>query len=104
MGQPRRALLATTAASATLYVAERTGVGQHVETSLAQAVINMNAMGWQRVPTVHPSYRLWYFDRRAPKGIFRAGDGAWLHQWAPFDHDFLRANAAGVDPAASRRW
>ena len=94
------ALLATTATSAALYVVERTGVGQHVETSLAQAVVNMNAMGWQRVATVHPSYRLWYFDRRAPKGIFRAGDGAWLHQWAPFEHGFLRANAAGVDPAA----
>ena len=94
------ALLATTATSAALYVVERTGVGQHVETSLAQAVINMNTMGWQRVATVHPSYRLWYFDRRAPKGIFRAGDGAWLHQWAPFEHAFLRANAAGVDPAA----
>jgi len=92
------ALLATTATSAGLYVVERTGIGQHVETSLAQAVINMNAMGWQRVDTVHPSYRLWYFDRRAPKGVFRAGDGGWLHQWAPFEHSFLRANAAGVDP------
>ena len=70
------ALLAPAATSAALYVVERTGVGQHVETSLAQAVINMNAMGWQRVATMHPSYRLWYFDRRAPKGIFRAGDGA----------------------------
>ena len=30
------------------------GVGQHVETSLAQAVINMNAMGWQRVATDAP--------------------------------------------------
>ena len=93
------ALLATSAASAALYVAERTGVGQHVETSLAQAVINMNAMGWQRVERMHPSYRLWYFDRRAPKGIFLAGDGRWLHQWAPFHHEFLRANAVGGDPA-----
>ncbi len=93
------ALLATAATSAALYVVERSGVGQHVETSLAQSVINMNAMGWQRVDTVHPSYRLWYFDRRAPKGIFQAGDGRWLHQWAPFEHAFLRANAAGVDPA-----
>ncbi len=82
-----------------MYVAERTGTGQHVETSLAQAVINMNAMGWQRVATMHPSYRLWYFDRRAPKGIFQGSDGRWLHQWAPFEHTFLRANAAGVDPA-----
>ena len=48
------ALLATTATSAGLYVVERTGVGQHVETSLAQAVINMNAMGWQRVAADAP--------------------------------------------------
>src|SRR6185312_15041318 len=95
------ALLATTATSAALYVAERTGLGQHVETSLAQAAINMNAMGWQRVATMHPSYRLWYFDRRAPKGIFRAGDGRWLHQWAPFEHAFLRANALGGEPRSA---
>ncbi len=90
-------LLATTAISAGLYVAERTGGGQHVETSLAQACIMMNAMGWQRVARMHPSYRLWYFDRRAPKGIFRAADGRWLHQWAPFAHEFLRSNAVGAD-------
>ena len=40
-------LLSVTAISAGLYVAERTGTGQHVETSLAQACIMMNAMGWQ---------------------------------------------------------
>ncbi len=90
-------LLATAAVSAGLYVVERTGRGQHVETSLAQAAIVANAMGWQRVARSHPSYRLWYFDRRAPKGIFQAGDGRWLHQWAPFEHAFLRANAAGLD-------
>jgi crotonobetainyl-CoA:carnitine CoA-transferase CaiB-like acyl-CoA transferase len=93
-------LLAHAAISAGLFVADRTGSGQHVETSLAQAAIMMNAMGWQRVARMHPSYRLWYFDRRAPKGIFRAGDGQWLHQWAPFEHAFLRANAAGADAAA----
>jgi crotonobetainyl-CoA:carnitine CoA-transferase CaiB-like acyl-CoA transferase len=92
------AFLATAATSAGLYVADRTGSGQHVETSLVQAVINMNAMGWQRVATMHPSYRLWYFDRRAPKGVFQGSDGRWLHQWAPFEHTLLRANAAGVDP------
>ena len=104
-------LLATTAISAGLLVADRTGVGQHVETSLAQSCIMMNAMGWQRVAHMHPSYRLWYFDRRAPKGIFQAGDGRWLHQWAPIEHAFLQANAAGIAaPAAAelrprrRRW
>lgn len=93
-------LLAVTGISSGLYVRERTGRGQHFETSLVQAAIMANAMGWQRPARMHPSYRLWYFDRRAPKGIFRTGDGRWLHQFAPIDHDFIRANAADADPAA----
>ena len=94
-------LLAVTGISSGLYVRERTGRGQHFETSLVQAAIMANAMGWQRPGRMHPSYRLWYFDRRAPKGIFRTGDGRWLHQFAPIDHDFIRANAADADPADS---
>jgi crotonobetainyl-CoA:carnitine CoA-transferase CaiB-like acyl-CoA transferase len=93
-------LLTVTGISAGLYVRERTGRGQHFETSLVQAAIMANAMGWQRPARMHPSYRLWYFDRRAPKGIFRTADGLWLHQFAPIDHDYIRANAAGADPAA----
>jgi crotonobetainyl-CoA:carnitine CoA-transferase CaiB-like acyl-CoA transferase len=88
------ALLAITGISSALYVRERTGLGQLFETSLLQAVMMENAMGWQRVDTMHPSYRLWYFDRRAPKGFFRAADGTWLHQWAPFEHEFIRQCAA----------
>jgi crotonobetainyl-CoA:carnitine CoA-transferase CaiB-like acyl-CoA transferase len=88
------ALLAITGISSALYVRERTGVGQLFETSLLQAVLMENAMGWQRVAAMHPSYRLWYFDRRAPKGLFRASDGMWLHQWAPFEHQFIRHCAA----------
>ena len=94
-------LLAVTGISSGLYVRERTGRGQHFETSLVQAAIMANAMGWQRPGRMHPSYRLWYFDRRAPKGIFRTGDGRWLHQFAPIDHEFIRANAADADPAAA---
>lgn len=93
-------LLAITGISSGLYVRERTGKGQHFETSLVQAAIMANAMGWQRPAKMHPSYRLWYFDRRAPKGIFQAGDGKWLHQFAPTDHAFIRANAVGADPDA----
>ena len=95
------ALLAVTGVSAGLYVQERTGRGQHFETSLVQAAIMANAMGWQRPARMHPSYRLWYFDRRAPKGIFRTADGQWLHQFAPIDHDFIRAHGAGAHPAAT---
>ena len=92
------ALLAINGISAGLYVRRRTGQGQWFETSLVQAAIMANTMGWQRVELSHPSYRLWYFDRRAPKGIFQAGDGRWLHQWAPIDHAFIRANALDAVP------
>jgi crotonobetainyl-CoA:carnitine CoA-transferase CaiB-like acyl-CoA transferase len=88
------AFLAITGISAALYVRERNGTGQLFETSLLQAVLMENAMGWQRVEKMHPSYRLWYFDRRAPKGLFESSDGRWLHQWAPFEHDFIRETAA----------
>ena len=97
------ALLAINGISAGLYVRERTGRGQWFETSLVQAAIMANAMGWQRVERTHPSYRLWYFDRRAPKGIFQAADGRWLHQWAPIDHEFIRANALDRRAARSSR-
>lgn len=86
-------LIAITGISAALYVRQGTGKGQLFETSLLQAALVENMMGWQRVAKTHPSYRLWYFDRRAPKGIFQAGDGKWLHQWAPIEHDFIRENA-----------
>lgn len=94
------ALLTLTGISAGLFVRDRTGCGQVFETSLAQAAIMENAMGWQRVAAMHPSYRLWYFDRRAPKGIFRAADGAWFHQFAPIDHDFIRRTARGDEDGA----
>ena len=42
-------LLAVTGISSGLYVRERTGRGQLFETSLVQASIMANAMGWQRV-------------------------------------------------------
>jgi len=89
-------LIALNGINAALLVRERTGRGQHVETSLVQGAILASAMGWQRVERPHPGYRLWYFDRRAPKGIFQAADGLWLHQFAPIDHRFLRSTAASV--------
>ena len=80
------ALLATTATSAGLYVAERTGVGQHVETSLAQAVINMNAMGWQRVATDAPELPPVVLRPAGAEGHLPGRRRRWLHQWAPFEH------------------
>ena len=87
------ALIAITGISSAVFARARTGRGQLFETSLLQAVMIENMMGWQRVAVMHPSYRLWYFDRRAPKGVFRTSDGEWLHQWAPIEHDFIRENA-----------
>ncbi len=89
-------LLAVTGISAALFVRERTGRGQGVETSLLQGGLLSTVPTWQRVPNpLAPGYRLAYFDRRHPKGLFRCGDGHWLHQWAPFEHDFVQAAAAG---------
>ena len=85
-------LLAISGISAALYARERTGRGQLFETSLLQSAIMENAMGWQRVERMTPTYRLWYFDRRAPKGIFQASDGKWLHHMGP-ENEFIRENA-----------
>jgi crotonobetainyl-CoA:carnitine CoA-transferase CaiB-like acyl-CoA transferase len=78
------AFLATTAVNAALLVRERTGRGQHVETSLLQAALTETAAKWQRVDRPDAvGYRSWVYDRRAPKGFFRCSDGRWVQQWVP---------------------
>src|SRR5207244_135513 len=54
--------VAITGISSALFVRERTGRGQLVETSLLEGTFPENAMGIQRPERMHPSYRLWYFD------------------------------------------
>ena len=67
------AALACQAVLAALYVRERTGRGQKVETSLLAAVLALQSglvvdfPGYQRTARETPTYRL-----------YRAGDGAWL--------------------------
>lgn len=96
------ALLAVTGLSAALYEHQRTGRGQLIDMSLLQGGLLCAIPTWQRVgDPVLPGYRLAYFDRRNPKGLFRCGDGLWLHQWAPFEHAFVRAAAAEADFSGS---
>jgi crotonobetainyl-CoA:carnitine CoA-transferase CaiB-like acyl-CoA transferase len=74
------AYLATAGISAALLVREHAGQGQWVETSLLQGVLLATALIWQRAERVdYPGYRLFYWDRRAPKGLYRCGDGQWIH-------------------------
>ncbi len=90
------ALLAVAGALSALYVRERTGRGQHVETSLLQGVLLQSGHLYQKLENPEQSgYRLWYYDRRAPKGLFECSDGGWLHQWPPIDHGFAAAAARG---------
>src|SRR5262249_47442834 len=87
---------AVTGISAALRAGELTGEGQCVETSLLQGGLLNAVPTWQRIPDPRrDGYRLPYFDRRCPKGLFRCADGLWLHQWAPIHHAFAQAAAAG---------
>lgn len=101
------ALLLTAGISAALLAREMTGVGQRVETSLLQGSLLGTVPTWQRVDRPGlDGYRLPYFDRRHPKGFFRCADGAWVHQWAPIEHDFAQAAARSdelVLPSADER-
>src|SRR5699024_4723273 len=63
------AFLATTGINAALYARERTGRGQHVETSLLQAALSMTASKWLRAEHSDATgFRTWIYDQRAPKG------------------------------------
>jgi len=86
--------LATTGISAALLARRRTGVGQHVSTSLYQAAFALTIGGWQR--SEHPDatfYQSWVFDPRATKGAFRCADGRWVHHWVPNPAFVLGASA-----------
>jgi crotonobetainyl-CoA:carnitine CoA-transferase CaiB-like acyl-CoA transferase len=96
------AFLATTGVNAALLARERTGRGQHVETSLLQAALAETAAKWQRVGQPDAvGYRSWVYDRRAPKGFFRCADGRWIQQWVP-NPRFALSSADG-DHLAARR-
>ncbi|MGW0659870.1 CaiB/BaiF CoA transferase family protein [Streptodolium elevatio] len=76
--------LASVGVNAALHARERTGRGQHVRTSLRQGVFAAVIGGWQRMEhTDRPFLQTWIFDSRAPMGVFRCADGAWVHNWVP---------------------
>jgi crotonobetainyl-CoA:carnitine CoA-transferase CaiB-like acyl-CoA transferase len=78
------AYLASTGINAALLARERTGRGQHVETSLLQAALSSTASKWQRAEHSNaPGYRTWIYDSRATKGFFLCSDGRWIENWGP---------------------
>jgi crotonobetainyl-CoA:carnitine CoA-transferase CaiB-like acyl-CoA transferase len=89
------AFLATTGISAALLARLRTGLGQHVETSLLQAAMSATASKWMRVGRPDAvGLRSWVYDRRAPKGFFKCSDGRWVEQWVP-NPRFVLSSAEG---------
>lgn len=86
---------ATIGISAALYVRERTGRGQWVETSLLQGAMGAAPMVWSRAENPHtPGHVGWYYDARAPRGFFECADGRWV-MYAPPSPRFVRSAAAG---------
>ncbi|MFN8026745.1 MAG: CoA transferase [Acidimicrobiia bacterium] len=70
--------------NAALFARERTGEGQHVETSLLQAAFTLTASKWIRAEDSDSRrFRTWVYDRRATKGMFECSDGRWVQQWVP---------------------
>ena len=89
------AFLATTGVSAALFARERTGRGQHVETSLLQAALSLTASKWLRAEhNDAPGFRTWIYDRRATKGMFQCSDGRWIQAWVPYPK-FVLSSADG---------
>src|SRR4051794_10350128 len=69
---------ATLAIATALVARERTGVGQHIETSmLSRAAF---APSSKRSGTA-PVGGSWMNLRGAPRGLFECKDGRWVHQW-----------------------
>jgi crotonobetainyl-CoA:carnitine CoA-transferase CaiB-like acyl-CoA transferase len=96
------ALNATLGISTALFARERTGRGQHVETSLLQSAFLATAWKWIRAEdSDSPRFRTWVYDRRATKGMFECSDGRWIQQWVP-NPAFVLSSADG-DVLALRR-
>jgi crotonobetainyl-CoA:carnitine CoA-transferase CaiB-like acyl-CoA transferase len=95
------AYLASTGINAALLARERTGRGQHVETSLLQAALSSTTSKWQRAEHSNATgYRTWIYDSRAPKGFFLCSDGRWVENWGP--HPQFALSCADGDTLAFR--
>ncbi len=78
------AYAALTAISGALYVREKCGHGQWVETSLLQGALTAGTLAFSRADDPNaPHFATWINDSRSPKGNFRAGDGRWIINWVP---------------------
>ncbi len=75
---------ALTAINAALYVREKTGSGQWVETSLLQGCLTAGTLAFSRADKPDaPHFATWINDSRSPKGHFQCKDGRWVLNWVP---------------------
>ncbi len=78
------AYAALVAISGALFVRQKTGLGQWVETSLLQGALTAGTLAFSRADNVDaPYFATWINDSRAPKGNFAAKDGRWVINWVP---------------------
>lgn len=86
---------AATAISAALFARERTGLGQHVETSLLQGALCAGSYVWQRAENPDAEgLNSWIFGSRSPKGHFQCADSRWIHNWVPNPRFILSTSVA----------
>lgn len=85
--------LASMGASAALFARERTGRGQHVETSLMAGCLAAGSGVWQRMENPDAEgLNTWILGSRSPKGHFECADGRWVHNWVPNPRFILQAS------------
>ena len=97
------AFLAAVGINAALLARERTGRGQHVETSLLQAAFSLTASKWQRAEH-NDAARLPHLDLRPARaeGHLPCSDDRWVQQWVP-NPAFVLSSADGDTLALRRR-
>ena len=80
--------------AAALYERERSGLGQLVETSLAQGAFASAIGVWQRAEDIDAEmFNTWILGSKAPKGHYECSDGRWIHNWVPNPRFILTASA-----------
>lgn len=76
------AYLATLGISAALHVRETTGIGQRVDTSMLQGIIQYQGCCWQRPEHLDaPMYQMATVDRRQIWGTVQVKDRGWVNMW-----------------------